>query len=61
MHFLSKASKHCFQHKKSSWAKTIVEYSTDKPARLPLLDVAVRDLGRPNQMFKVELGLVCFS
>lgn len=49
------------QHKSSNWARTIVEYQTDKPARLPLLDVAVRDVGRPQQMFRVELGLACFS
>lgn len=50
-----------FQYKKQEWAKTIVEYETDKPGRLPLLDVAVRDVGRPQQMFKIELGLACFK
>lgn len=49
------------QHKSQDWARTIVEYETDKPGRLPLLDVAIRDVGRPQQMFRVEIGLACFS
>lgn len=49
------------QHKSPNWAQTVVEYETDKAGRLPLLDVAVRDGGKQNQMFRIEMGLACFS
>lgn len=47
--------------RKSSWGKTIITYSTDKPLRLPLVDIAVRDFGSANQKFFVEINPVCFT
>ncbi len=32
-----------------------------KPTRLPIVDVAVRDVGNARQKFKLEIGQVCFS
>lgn len=49
------------QTKSSSWSTTKVEYRTNKPQRLPFLDVGLRDIGQANQAFKIELGHVCFS
>ncbi|CAG2114878.1 unnamed protein product, partial [Medioppia subpectinata] len=40
---------------------TVIEYKTDKPQRLPLLDIAVRDIGGKDQEFGLELGPVCFN
>jgi len=49
------------QWKKSEWAKTVINYKTDKAARLPIVDISVRDIGDKDQSFWVELGRVCFS
>ncbi|CAG2174253.1 unnamed protein product [Oppiella nova] len=40
---------------------TVIEYNTDKPQRLPILDIAVRDIGGKDQEFGLELGPVCFN
>lgn len=50
-----------FQFKRSDWAKTVITYQTDKPQRLPILDVAVRDIGEEDQSFWLEIGPVCFT
>ena len=50
-----------FQHEKPEWAHTIIRMKDTKPARLPIVDVAVRDIGNPTQKFKLEIGQVCFS
>lgn len=34
---------------------------SDKPQRLPILDVAIRDIGGKGQQFGIELGPVCFT
>jgi len=44
----------------NTWASTTVIYTTDRPHRLPFADVGLRDVGRPNQFFKLEIGPVCF-
>merc|ERR1711935_314440 len=44
-----------------AWASTVFQVDTDKPTRLPIVDVKVRDFGGPDQAFKVEAGQVCFS
>lgn len=49
------------QHEKSEWAHTVIRLKNTKPARLPIVDVAVRDIGNPSQKFKLEIGQVCFS
>jgi len=47
--------------KKSEWAKTVITYSTDRAARLPIVDVAVKDIGEKDQKFRIEIGQVCFT
>lgn len=49
-----------FQYRKDVWAKSVLEYTTDKPSRLPITDIVVRDVGKPDQAFWVEIGAVCF-
>lgn len=49
------------QFKKPEWAKTVISYSTDKAMRLPVVDVAVRDVGAENQSFWLEIGPVCYT
>lgn len=44
-----------------TWASTKIEYRTEKPQRLPFVDIGVRDVGEPNQSFKIELGPVCYA
>lgn len=45
----------------NSWSKTVFNYSTEKPNRLPIIDVAIRDAGHPTQEFSIEIGTVCFD
>lgn len=49
------------KHRSTTWATTKISYTTNKPQRLPFVDIGLRDVGRPNQAFKIELGPVCFS
>lgn len=49
------------QDRLDEWAQTVITYTTDKPLRLPLVDIAVRDFGNANQRFWVEISAVCFS
>lgn len=49
------------QYEKNEWAHTILELKDTKPARLPIVDIAIRDIGKANQKFKLEIGPVCFS
>jgi hypothetical protein len=49
------------QFKKAEWAKTVISYTTDKAMRLPILDVAVRDVGTEAQSFWLEIGFVCYT
>lgn len=46
--------------KRPEWAQTVLSYSTDKPVRLPIMDIAIRDIGQPDQKFWIEVGNVCF-
>lgn len=48
------------QTRSVNWGKTVLRYTTDKSARLPFVDVAIRDLGEAGQMFRVEVSPVCF-
>lgn len=48
------------QHRLPAYAQTILTYKTDKPTRLPIIDIAVRDVGELNQQFWIEIGAVCF-
>lgn len=49
------------QKKTNEWGKTIIEYKTNKPSRLPFLDIAPLDIGGANQEFFVDIGPVCFK
>lgn len=42
------------------WGKTVFEYKTTKTSRLPILDIAPRDIGGADQEFGVDIGAVCF-
>ncbi len=39
----------------------MINWIPDKPQRLPIMDIAVRDIGGKEQEFGLELGPVCFS
>lgn len=43
------------------WSKTVIEYRTNKPSRLPILDIAPLDIGRADQEFGLDIGPVCFK
>lgn len=47
--------------KTATWSSTKIEYKTNKPQRLPFIDVGLRDVGESDQAFKIELSHVCFS
>lgn len=49
------------QHHSNTWSKTVISYSTEKPQRLPINDIAVRDFGRRDQQFFIELNSVCYT
>jgi collagen type II alpha len=49
------------QDRLNTWSKTVVSYSTEKPQRLPINDIAVRDFGSRDQQFWIELNAVCFN
>lgn len=43
-----------------NWGKTVLEYRTQKTARLPIVDIAPVDVGGVNQEFGIDIGPVCF-
>lgn len=49
------------QTHEGEWGKTIISYDTDKPVRLPIIDVALRDIGKSDQSFYVEIGAACYE
>jgi len=50
----------CF-NKGQDWSTAVLRINTDKPTRLPIVDLKLADFGNSNQAFKVEVGQVCFS
>lgn len=48
------------RHRRPEWAKTEIRYKTDKSDRLPIQDIAIRDIGEPEQLFYIQIGPVCF-
>lgn len=48
------------QTRSVNWGKTVLRYTTDKSSRLPIVDVALRDIGEVGQSFWVEVSPVCF-
>jgi hypothetical protein len=49
------------QYKKKEWAQTVISVKNTKPARLPIVDVSMKDIGRRGEKFKLEIGPVCYS
>ena len=49
------------QDEKPEWSRTVIRVDQDKPARLPVVDVALRDIGEPGQKFRLEIGPVCYE
>ena len=49
------------QHENKDWAQTVFSLKDSKPTRLPIVDVALKDVGNKKQKFKIEIGDVCFS
>jgi collagen type II alpha len=47
--------------RKDSWAESVFKIETEKVTRLPIVDVQVKDFGGEKQVFKIEVGKVCFS
>ncbi|KAG8284927.1 Collagen alpha-2(V) chain [Homalodisca vitripennis] len=43
------------------WGRTTISYSTDKSLRLPITDIALRDIGKSDQSFWLEIGMACFK
>lgn len=50
-----------FQARSNIWSKTEISYTTERANRLPIIDVAVRDVGAAGQEFAIEIGAVCFQ
>jgi UDP-N-acetylenolpyruvoylglucosamine reductase len=48
------------QSRADTWAKSVITFETDKPNRLPFVDVGIFDIGEPNQQFSLEIGMACF-
>lgn len=49
------------QRHTGQWSKTVIEYRTNKPSRLPILDIAPLDIGGADQEFGLDIGPVCFK
>ncbi|KAG8328921.1 Collagen alpha-2(V) chain, partial [Homalodisca vitripennis] len=47
--------------RKPEWGRTTISYSTDKSLRLPITDIALRDIGKSDQSFWLEIGMACFK
>jgi hypothetical protein len=47
--------------KNSKWSSTVFEFETNKPKRLPVLDMKLADIGRDDQKFGLTIGPVCFA
>uniref|UniRef100_A0A3Q3NBN3 Fibrillar collagen NC1 domain-containing protein n=2 Tax=Mastacembelus armatus TaxID=205130 RepID=A0A3Q3NBN3_9TELE len=43
------------------WGKTVIEYRTQTSTRLPVVDLAPMDIGKPDQEFGLDISPVCFS
>merc|ERR1719225_965557 len=43
-------------NKSQDWASSIFKVDTDKPTRLPVVDIRIADFGGSDQAFKIDLG-----
>lgn len=50
----------CMQTRKDQWGKTTITYTTDRPSRLPIIDIILRDFNEVGQSFSIHLGPVCY-
>lgn len=50
-----------FQTPSESWSKTEISYTTEKPSRLPIIDVALQGIDDATHEFAIEVGSVCFQ
>lgn len=48
------------QYRNEQWGKTTVTYTTDRPSRLPIIDIVLRDFNEIGQSFSIHLSPVCF-
>jgi len=49
------------QFRTNAWAKTVLSYTTERAIRLPIIDIAIRDIGAADQEFSIEIGPVCYQ
>jgi hypothetical protein len=47
--------------KDNKWHKTVFEVDTTLGSRLPIVDIAVSDVGGEGQEFGIEVGPICFQ
>ncbi|EDO49401.1 predicted protein, partial [Nematostella vectensis] len=47
--------------KDGKWRKTVLEVNTESTHRLPIVDIAVFDIGDRDEEFGLQIGSVCFS
>ncbi|GIY03063.1 collagen alpha-1(II) chain, partial [Caerostris extrusa] len=59
-HFVYHSSVDGCQNRSDDWSFTILNYSTNKPQRLPIIDIAPRDVGLKDQEFGISIGQACF-
>lgn len=48
------------KERKNEWSHSLLQYKSQKPQRLPIVDVAPKDIGSKNQEFGIEIGPACF-
>lgn len=48
------------QTRQDEWSSSTLQYKSEKPQRLPIVDVAPRDIGFKGQEFGLEIGAACF-
>lgn len=49
------------QHRSDNWESSVIQFKTNNPQRLPIVDVALRDVGSNAQEFAIAVGPVCFK
>lgn len=49
------------QYERSDWSQTVLSLTDVKPTRLPVVDIAIRDLGNARKKVKIQIGQVCFK
>jgi len=52
---------HCTKHKDNQWHTATIVVNTTRTEMLPIVDMAVVDVGQAHQEFGVEISMACFS